>query len=206
VSSHPAETARSVPDLVQLVAGCRLCGTAVTPPPILWAREGQRALIIGQAPGAVEVDLALPFQGRAGARLRQWLEPAGAGTMDGFLERFAVAAVLKCYPGPSPGGRGDRVPTRTELAHCRPWTEAALRLLDPVLVVPVGRLALAEWLPARPLDELVGRRFEVDGRAVIPLPHPSGASSWANAAANRALIQQAVALIVEELARVPFGV
>jgi uracil-DNA glycosylase len=76
-----------------------------------------------------------------------------------------------------------------------------LRLLDPVLVVPVGRLALAEWLPALPLDELVGRRFEVDGRAVIPLPHPSGASSWANAAENRALIQQAVALIVEELRR-----
>jgi uracil-DNA glycosylase len=201
MAAHPADAAREVEELVRMVRGCRLCGDAVTPPPILWARPGQRALLVGQAPGLVEVDLGLPFQGRAGATLRRWLEPVGAGTREGFLERFAVAAVLKCYPGRAPSGRGDRVPTREELDRCRPWTRATMRLLDPRLIVPVGRLALAEWLPPRPLNELVGRRFEVDGRAVVPLPHPSGASSWANAPQHRALIARAVQLIAVELAR-----
>ena len=112
MGGHPASAATDVAGLRRLVAGCRLCGAAVTPPPILWIQPHHVALIVGQAPGSVEVAIALPFQGRAGARLRQWLEPVGAGTPEGFLDRFAVAAVIKCYPGPSRGGRGDRVPTR----------------------------------------------------------------------------------------------
>jgi uracil-DNA glycosylase len=192
VEGHPAGDVAEVDDLVRRVASCRLCGSAVTPPPILWARPHHRALLVGQAPGAVEVGVGLPFMGRAGARLRQWLAPAGVTDVDSFLDRFAVAAVLKCYPGPSPGGRGDRVPSRVELENCRPWTDAAVRLVDPELVVPVGRMAIEQWLPPAPLSELVGHRFTVDGRTVVPLPHPSGASSWANAQANRDLIAVAV--------------
>jgi uracil-DNA glycosylase len=127
----------------------------------------------------------------------------GVTGVESFLERFAVAAVIKCYPGPSPGGRGDRVPSRPELENCRPWTDAAVRLVDPALVVPVGRLAIEQWLPPAPLNELVGLRFTVDGRTVVPLPHPSGASSWANARANRDLIAVAVGHIAEALAARP---
>jgi uracil-DNA glycosylase len=53
-------------------------------------------------------------------------------------------------------------------------------------------MAIEQWLPPAPLSELVGHRFTVDGRTVVPLPHPSGASSWANAQANRDLIAVAV--------------
>jgi uracil-DNA glycosylase len=201
VPVHPAEGVRELDELARRIARCRLCGAAVTPPPVLWARPHHRALIVGQAPGAEEARVGLPFQGAAGRRLRTWLEPVGAGDVDGFLATFAVAAVAKCYPGPHPGGRGDRVPTRTERASCAPWTQAALRLLEPPLVVPVGRLAIDDWLGRAPLTAVVGRRFEVDGRAVVPLPHPSGASAWTNAAANRELIGRAVALIAAELGR-----
>jgi uracil-DNA glycosylase len=197
VAIHPAETAATVDELVRRIAACRLCGDAVSPPPILSARPGQRALLVGQAPGLVEVGIGLPFAGAAGRTLRRWLEPLGISDHESFLERFAVAAVIKCYPGRQPSGRGDRVPTRTERATCRPWTDAAVRLLDPSLVVPVGRLAIDDWLGRAPLSEVIGNRFEVDGRAVIPLPHPSGASAWANDLPHRELIARAVSLIVE---------
>jgi uracil-DNA glycosylase len=169
----------------------------VTPPPILWARPGQRNLLVGQAPGIVEVDIGLPFAGTAGRTLRRWLEPLGVSDHESFLDRFAVAAVVKCYPGRVAGGRGDRVPTRLERANCMPWTNAAVRLLDPRLVVPVGRLAIDDWIGRLPLSDVIGQRFEVGGRAVIPLPHPSGASSWTNLPAHRELIARAVELIAE---------
>ncbi len=192
---HPADSVRSVDQLVARISRCRLCGDSVTPPPILWARPGQRNLLVGQAPGIVEVDIGLPFAGTAGRTLRRWLEPLGITDHESFLERFAVAAVIKCYPGRVAGGRGDRVPTRVERATCLPWTNAAVRLLDPRLVVPVGRLAIDDWIGRLPLAEVIGRRFEVGGRAVIPLPHPSGASSWTNLPAHRELIARAVELI-----------
>jgi uracil-DNA glycosylase family 4 len=196
VAKHPAESVRTVAELRARVSRCRLCGSAVTPPPILWARPGQRNLLVGQAPGLVEVDVALPFAGTAGRTLRRWLEPMGITDHASFLEAFAVAAVIKCYPGRIPGGRGDRVPTRSERANCMPWTNAAVRLLDPRLVVPVGRLAIDDWLGRMPLSDVIGQRFEVDGRIVVPLPHPSGASSWTNLPAHRELIARAVRLIV----------
>jgi uracil-DNA glycosylase len=197
VAKHPADSVRTVAELRARIARCRLCGSAVTPPPILWARPGQRNLLVGQAPGIVEVGIGLPFAGTAGRTLRRWLEPLGITDHESFLDHFAVAAVVKCYPGRLPGGRGDRVPTRIERANCLPWTNAAVRLLDPSLVVPVGRLAIDDWIGRLPLAEVIGQRFEVGERAVIPLPHPSGASSWTNLPAHRALIARAVELIAD---------
>ena len=101
------------------------------PPPILWAREGQRALIVGQAPGITEPVRQLPFAGAAGRKLVGWLAPLGISDHDGMLERFAFAAVAKCYPGRVPGGRGDRAPDRGERGRCRPWTDALVRLMRP---------------------------------------------------------------------------
>ena len=197
MAKHPADSVRTVAALRARVARCRLCGSAVTPPPILWARAGQRNLLVGQAPGIVEVDIGLPFAGTAGRTLRRWLAPLGVSDHESFLELFAVAAVVKCYPGRVPEGRGDRVPSRLERANCLPWTNAVVRLLDPRLVVPVGRLAIDDWIGRLPLSAVIGQRFEVAGRVVVPLPHPSGASSWTNLPAHRELIARAVELIAE---------
>jgi uracil-DNA glycosylase len=195
---HPAARVRTLAELHRTIARCRMC-PLMTPPPILWAREGQRALIVGQAPGITEPQRGLPFAGAAGRKLISWLEPLGISAHEDMLERFAVAAVAKCYPGRLPGGRGDRVPDRAERARCRPWTDALVRLIDPLVVVPVGRLAIDDWLGRAPLDEFVGRRFERDGRIIVPLPHPSGASAWTNLADNRVLVARAVAQLRDTL-------
>jgi uracil-DNA glycosylase len=198
MAPHPAVRAQTLAELHEAIAGCRMC-PRVTPPPILWAREGQRALIVGQAPGITEPVRQLPFAGAAGRKLVGWLAPLGIADHEDMLERFAFAAVAKCYPGRVPGGRGDRAPDRGERERCRPWTDALVRLCDPAVVVPVGRLAIDDWLGRAPLSEVIGERFERDGRLIVPLPHPSGASAWTNDPANRALVTRAVAQLRDTL-------
>jgi uracil-DNA glycosylase len=74
-------------------------------------------------------------------------------------------------------------------------------LLRPKLVVPVGTLAIGRLLGKRPLVGTVGERFELpEGGVAIPLPHPSGVSTWLNSPVNRALVERAVTAIHEELA------
>ena len=196
--AHPAARVRTLAELHQVIAGCRMC-PRVTPPPILWAREGQRVLVVGQAPGITEPIRRLPFAGAAGRKLVTWLAPLGIRSHEDMLERFAFAAVAKCYPGRVPGGRGDRAPDRGERERCRPWTDALVRLCDPTVVVPVGRLAIDDWIGRAPLIDVVGRRFESDGRVIVPLPHPSGASAWTNDPANRALVAEAVSQLRDTL-------
>ena len=165
-------------------------------------------MLIGQAPGHVETSGGRPFAGRAGRTLFRWLERAGLDEPTA-RELLYISAITRCYPGPHPAGRGDRVPSPTERAHCADWLDDELRLIRPSLVVPVGRLAIDRFLGARPLDEVIGREHEIEhvgGRAVaIPLPHPSGASSWVHQAGNRALLERALDLLGARLGTASSG-
>jgi uracil-DNA glycosylase len=110
--------------------------------------------------------------------------------------------VTRCYPGRPQSGRGDRTPTPREQELCSFWREWELRILRPGLIVPVGGLAIKRLLGLTGLDRCVGRRYVLDGASVVPLPHPSGASGWLNAPANRELTARAAALVREELGRI----
>lgn len=152
----------------------------------------------GQAPGIVEGQERLPWRGRAGQTLRRWLEL----DEDGFYATFYCASVTRCYPGRAPSGRGDRTPTPREQELCTFWREWELELLRPKLIVTVGGLALRALLGMNDLTAAIGERFELDGVTVIPLPHPSGASSWPNVPANRARLDRALGLVRSELAQI----
>jgi uracil-DNA glycosylase len=157
----------------------------------------QSAYLYGQAPGELEGDERLPWRGRAGRTLRRWLDL----DEETFYATFYCASVTRCYPGKARTGRGDRTPTPEEQRLCVFWREWELRLLRPRLIVTVGGLAARQLLGLTSVTESVGRRYELDGIAAIPLPHPSGASSWLNLPANRAKVEQAVGLVHAELAR-----
>jgi len=183
---------------------CRRCleaGHQVTPPAVFSGQAGARIMTIGQAPGITEVQAGRPFNAGSGRRLFQWL--AGAGIEEDWFRRTQyMTSVTKCYPGRANGGSGDRVPTRAEQALCRPFLEREIALIDPALIIPIGRLAIDLFYPRRhSLREIIGTQLQVDGRWIVPLPHPSGASRWHQLEANRALIRQAVALIREHVAR-----
>ncbi len=158
---------------------------------MLEGHEGQRAYIYGQSPGIVEGEERRPWRGRAGQNLRRWLDL----DEETFYATFYCASVTRCYPGRSPSGTGDRVPTGREQELCSFWLHWELRLLRPELIVTVGGLATRRLLQVRGLDECIGAMFEHAGATVIPLPHPSGVSRWLNAPENRRRLVAAVELI-----------
>jgi uracil-DNA glycosylase family 4 len=179
---------------------CRACAEAGYPLeslPVLEGREGQRAYILGQAPGAVEAVERRPWRGRAGQTLRRWF----GMDEEEFYATFYCASVTRCYPGRAPGGGGDRTPTAREQELCAFWREWELKLLRPGLIVAVGGLATRRLLGLTRLDECIGERFELDEGVVVPLPHPSGVSRWLNEPANRARVEKAVELVKGELVR-----
>jgi uracil-DNA glycosylase len=190
---------RSIRSLQRDTRACRACleaGFPLESRPVSAPFHGQRAYMFGQAPGVVEGREGLPWRGRAGRTLRRWLEL----DEDAFYRTFYCASVTRCYPGRAPSGRGDRTPTAAEQELCEHWRDRELELLRPALIVPVGGLAIRRMLGRSGLADCVGRRFERDGAAVVPLPHPSGASAWLNDRANRALVARAVEGIRAELA------
>jgi uracil-DNA glycosylase len=191
---------RSLASLKRDQSVCRACVEAGYPLeslPVIAPGSGQRAYLFGQAPGIVEGEERRPWRGRAGKTLRRWLDLDD----DAFYATFYCASVTRCYPGRAASGRGDRTPTPEEQRLCERWRDAELRLLQPSLLVTVGGLAARRVLGVRSVGESVGVRYELDGAVVIPLPHPSGASSWLNLPENRARVAGAVELIHAELAR-----
>jgi uracil-DNA glycosylase len=189
---------RSLVSLQRDLARCRACVEAGYPLESLPVRAplaGQRAYMYGQAPGIVEGEERLPWRGRAGQTLRRWLEM----DEETFYSTFHCASVTRCYPGRAPSGRGDRTPTPQEQELCAFWHGWERELIRPTLIVTVGGLALRRLLGHSSLTECIGCLYQLDGTPVIPLPHPSGASSWPNVPANRAKLDVALRLVKESL-------
>jgi uracil-DNA glycosylase len=188
---------------VRSLRACRRC--AFDDPAVLPVTSSAReplAVLVGQAPGKTEVVDRRPFAGRAGRTLFRWLADAGIEE-EVARRRIYIAAITRCYPGPSPSGRGDRVPTPRQVAACSSWLDAELAMIAPRVLIPVGRLAIERFLGPRPLNEQVGRAHALDdvpGRpTAIPLPHPSGASSWIHTPGHMSLVRESLRLIRRHL-------
>jgi uracil-DNA glycosylase family 4 len=191
---------RSIASLQRDNRVCRACAEAGYPlesPAVVQPYTGQRAYIHGQAPGQLEGQQRLPWRGRAGRTLRGWLEL----DEDEFYATFYCTSVTRCYPGKASSGNGDRTPTTREQELCSFWREWELRLIRPELILAVGGLSARRLLGVTSLAEHIGRRFDLHGAVVIPLPHPSGTSRWLNDLANRARLAQALVVVRDELVR-----
>jgi uracil-DNA glycosylase len=204
----PASLARALDEHSARLAQCRRCTPGAGVVPIVSRSRAPRAMLVGQAPGQTEIGGGPPFAGRAGGTLFRWLARAGLDEATA-REWLYISAITRCYPGPHPSGRGDRVPSPRERALCGDWLADELRLIRPPLLVPVGRLAIDRFLGTGALADLVGREHEVEhegGRSIaIPLPHPSGASSWIHAPGNGARLDRALALLGARLRLEPTG-
>ncbi len=202
---------------------CLEAGYEITPGAVFTGDSTARVMVIGQAPGVTEVEAKRPFNAGSGRRLFQWLGEAGWDE-DDFRGKHYMTAVTKCYPGRSNSGKGDRVPSKAEQAMCRPFLEQEIALVNPRVMILVGGLAIkliyppslrlkdvigtAAYFPPEALKNPVyfnlkkaqwlnsydGNKNE-NGRWVVPLPHPSGASLWPNKSENKALIDKAVKIL-----------
>jgi uracil-DNA glycosylase len=178
---------------------CRRC-PGMNAPVVSGGPVVSKVMLVGQAPGDKEPVLGRPFAWTAGKTLFRWFDELAGLTEEQFRSRIYMAAVCRCFPGKKPAG-GDRVPDRTEIANCRVWLETELEILRPGLVLPVGKLAIEQFLAVSRLDRVVGQSFRIRMNGLefdlIPLPHPSGASPWHRMEPGRSLLAKALVRIAE---------
>jgi uracil-DNA glycosylase len=183
------------------LANCNKCpamiGPVVSGSPVL-----SPILLIGQAPGDKEGGFGKPFAWTAGKTLFKWFERIGLDEVT-FRQRVYMAAVCRCFPGKNPKG-GDRVPGPDEIENCATWLQAEIDLLKPELILPVGKLAISQLLPVKKLDEVIGKLHSVTFHGyrteTIPLPHPSGASTWHRTEPGLTLLESALSILQQHQA------
>ena len=180
---------------------CRLCpemiGPVVSGSPVF-----SPILLIGQAPGDKEGGFGKPFAWTAGKTMFKWFERIGLDE-ETFRQRVYMAAVCRCFPGKNPKG-GDRVPNKDEIAKCSNWLQAEIDLLKPDLILPVGKLAISQLIPVNKLNEVIGKMHSVNFHGhstdAIPLPHPSGASTWHRMEPGISLLESALTTLQQHKA------
>ena len=177
---------------VAALRGCAHC-PAMHKPVVSGGAVFSKVLFVGQAPGVKK-----PFAWTAGKTMFRWFAEKCGIDEEHFRRTIYMAAVCRCFPGKNAHG-GDRVPTPEEIERCANWLDAEIRILRPELVLPVGKLAIAQFLPIQPLVDMIGKSFRTERAGVefdvVPLPHPSGASPWHRMEPGRTLLHQALAEI-----------
>ncbi len=188
---------RDVAVLQQRILSCRLCqehGYIPVAHPIVSGRADDRIFVIGQAPGHRSITNNKPFSGPGGRILQKWLELAGFPS--GYLhEHTYLSSLTRCDPGKNLRGNGDRRPSPAEVALCRPYLEAELRLVQPKVVLLVGTMAIETFFAQGTLEGIIGTYREHEGMLFLPLPHPSGVSRWLNDPGHQQLLQKALAIL-----------
>ena len=163
----PVETPVDWTDLEVAVSSCRKCALCETRTNTVFGigNRNARWMVVGEAPGADEDQQGEPFVGRAGRLLNSMLEAAGAPR-----ETVFIANILKCRPPEN------RDPKPEEAAHCRDYLERQIALVQPGLIIAVGRIAAQNLLRTEtPIGKLRGtvHQFGEQGIPVIATYHPA---------------------------------
>jgi uracil-DNA glycosylase len=176
---------------------CRRC-PRMQSAPVTGGAVLSHVMIIGQAPGPREPTLQRPFAHTAGKTLFRWFEEFCGMNEAAVRSKIYFAAVCRCFPGKNSSG-GDRVPSPDEIRNCASWMNDEIKILKPRLIIPVGRLAIAEFIACKKLEEVIGGKFRVERAQhefdLIPLPHPSGASPWHKISPGKEMLEQALCKI-----------
>src|SRR3954471_2006712 len=135
-----------------------------------------RVMLIGEAPGWNEDQQGRPFVGAAGKFLEELLAKAGLKRSDVFITN-----VVKSRPP------GNRDPLPDEIVACAPFLERQIEVIDPEVVVTLGRFSMARWFPGERISRIHGQPKRVGRRLVVPMYHPAAA-----------LHQQALRSTIEE--------
>jgi uracil-DNA glycosylase len=185
---------------VEALHACRKC-VRMESAPVSGGPVRSEVMLVGQAPGVREPQLGRPFAWTAGKTLFRWFEESCGFGEEVFRAKIYMAAVCRCFPGKHPKGSGDRVPDNEEIANCAPWLEREIALLQPRLIIPVGKLAIGQFVEADTLAGVIGRTIPVERAGVkfdvIALPHPSGASTWHRMEPGKTLLWKALRLLAE---------
>lgn len=119
-------------------------------------------LFIGEGPGQNEDRKGLPFIGRSGDYLEKLLALIGMTRNDVFITN-----VVKCRPPEN------RDPTNAEIAICRPYLDSQEALLDPLVIVTLGRFSMGRYFPGGKITQIHGAPKHDGRRSIYPLFHPA---------------------------------
>ncbi len=191
------------------LAQCTLC-SEMQGPPVSGEPCSSPVMLVGQAPGFKEIEVHKPFAWTAGKTLFKWFQQIGFEE-DWFRQHVYMSAVCRCFPGKFKNGialkNGDRVPTKQEISNCHQWLSREIDIIQPELIIPVGKLAISQFIAVNKLSEVIGHSHSTslsdscsqlsipDNCELIPLPHPSGASTWPRTEPGKSLTSQALQLI-----------
>lgn len=181
---------------------CRRC-PRMKSTPVSGGAVVSDVMIIGQAPGPREPTLKRPFAHSAGQTLFRWFEQFCGMNEAAVRTKIYFAAVCRCFPGKAPGGT-DHVPAPDEVRNCSSWMNEEIKILKPRLIIPVGRLAILQFIECEKLEKVIGREFRARRAEqifdLIPLPHPSGASPWHKIPPGKQLLEKAMRKIARHAA------
>lgn len=179
---------------VRRLRRCRRC-PRMESTPVSGGAITSQVMIVGQAPGPREPTLKRPFAHTAGQTLFRWFDQFCGMDEATMRSRIYFAAVCRCFPGKSSSGT-DRVPAPDEIRNCSSWMDNEIDILSPALIIPVGRLAIAQFIECGKLETVVGQDFRARRAGhnfdLIPLPHPSGASPWHKIPPGKRLLEKAM--------------
>jgi uracil-DNA glycosylase len=193
-----ATSQAALDDLVARLLACRRC-PKMHRPAVSGGAVFSKVLAVGQAPGTKEPVLGRPFAWTAGKTLFGWIHRACGMTEAEYRASVYMAAVCRCFPGKTKVG-GDRVPDAGEIVNCSSWLDAEFELLQPELVIPIGKLAILQFIAFDKMTDVIGKKIRATHRGhafdLVPLPHPSGASPWHRMEPGKTLLEHALRHIV----------
>ena len=144
--------------------------------------DAAELLFIGEGPGFHEDRQGRPFVGPAGNFLEDLLQSIGM-----TRDQVYIANMVKCRPP------DNRDPVPSEIAACSKYLDRQIELLDPLLIVTLGRFSTARFIPGQSISRVRGRLRRVNGRHIFPIMHPA-------AGLRR---QEMRAAIEEDFAKIP---
>ena len=153
----------AIVEKIRVCERCLLARTRNLPVPGEGNIESE-VLFIGEGPGANENQTGRPFVGAAGKFLDELIQLAGFERKNVFITN-----VVKCRPP------GNRDPLPEELNQCGGFLRRQIELIDPLLIVTLGRFSMANYFPFKKISAIHGQANEIAGRIVVPMFHPAAA-------------------------------
>ena len=126
--------------------------------------ENAEIMFIGEAPGFHEDRQGRPFVGAAGRFLEELLASIGL-----TRDEVYICNVIKCRPP------GNRDPLSVEMAACKPFLDKQIELVQPKLIVTLGRYSMARYFPNAQITRIHGQPKRIGGRIYYPMFHPAAA-------------------------------
>lgn len=190
---------KKISDIHKAIKACSLC-PKMCGEPVHGLDVKSKIMLLGQAPGEYEGPRGKPWAHTAGKTLFKWMNEALGWSEEDFRQKIYVGAMARCFPGKNKAKTGDRVPDRVELDNCRRYIKAEMDILKPKVLIAVGKLAIEEVLGHKvKLDDVVGEEIQINfcGHEikVIPLPHPSGRSTWIHSESGKKGLKKAIKLM-----------